>query len=108
MGGRGASSGASIKTVSYENITKQQQSMKYLLNMQKTITISEKGYVPRISNYKNMDYTNINEAIVEVPKGDYERRIKMLKEKGYNIVAQTKLSKDAPIYSTIKMHIRRK
>lgn len=43
MGGRGASSGASIKTVSYENITKQQQSMKYSLNMQKTITISEKG-----------------------------------------------------------------
>lgn len=108
MGGRGVRSSASIKTVSYENITKQEESMKYSLNMQKTITISEKGYVPRISNYKNMDYTDINEAIVEVPKGNYEKRIKMLKEKGYNIIAQTKLSKDAPIYSTIKIHIRRK
>lgn len=75
--------------------------------MQKTITIFEKGYVPRISNYKNMDYTDINEAIVEVPKGNYERRIKMLKEKGYNIIAQSKLSKDAPVYSSIKIHIRR-
>lgn len=108
MGGRGVRSSISTKTVSYESITKQEESMKYSLNMQKTITIFEKGYVPRVSNYKNMDYTDINEAIVEVPKGNYERRIKMLKEKGYNIIAQTKLSKDAPIYSTIKIHIRRK
>ena len=108
MGGRGVRSSTSTKTISYESITKQEKSIRYSLNIKKTITIFERGYVPRVSNYKNMYYTDINEAIVEVPKGNYERRIKMLKEKGYNIIAQTKLSKDAPIYSTIKMHIRRK
>lgn len=108
MGGRGASSGSTgTKTVSYEQLIKREQNTKYNLTFNKSVDISQKGYLPITKKYKDIDYSKINEAVVTINKGLYDRHTNLLKKQGYKILEQTKFSEKDPDYKQIKVYIRR-
>lgn len=57
--------------------------------------------------YNKVDYSKINEAIVQVDYGAYEKKSKELESKGYKIIERTDI-KNKKVYDTILLHIKKK
>lgn len=110
MGGRGASSGDNTKVVSYQDMIVNNQNVVYTLSFDKNVTIFETRGVYESSQtvpYSKVDYNKINEAIVQVDYGFYDKRVKELKNNGYKIIEKTN-TKGKNKTDRILLHIKRR
>lgn len=107
MGGRGASSKEGIKVVSYESLINKQKDIKFHLYFEKTIEVFEKGYLNKTVRYNKFDWNKVDEAIIDTYVGQYKRNTKLLKDKGFKIVSQTKFREDDKKSKNIKMYVKR-
>ena len=110
MGGRGSSSGSTgPKTITFEKMMKKREKVEYLFNMQKSVTISRNGYIPYTQIYKKANETlsSLPEAMVEVPKGDYNRRVKQITGMGFKIKEQTSFKDSDPVYTPVYLYIKK-
>ena len=110
MGGRGASSENNTKVISYQDMLINNQNVIYTLSMDKTVTIFEtRGVFESVKTlpYNKVDYTKIDEAIVQVDKGMLQKREKQLKELGYKIKERTAYNKSDKPYTKILLHIKK-
>ena len=109
MGGRGASSS---KISSFESLINKRENLQYGIEFGTGIDISNKqGRATSITSYKISqleDVTrNINEAIVQVQQGSYNRRIEQLENVGFEIVSKTRPN-DNEKTTPILIHIKRR
>ena len=109
MGSRGASSN---KISNFETLINKREKLQYGITFGTGIDISNrKGKTTSITSYKIgqlEDVTkNINEAIVQVQQGSYNKRMEQLKNVGFKIVSKTKPD-DNEKTTIVLVHIRRK
>lgn len=107
MGGRGAIGNDGIKILSYEKLTDKQKDVEFHLKFEKGIEVFEKGYLNKTVKYSKFDWSKVDEAVIDVYTGEFKRRKKQLEEKGFKILAQTKIEKDAPVYAKVKLHVKK-
>lgn len=112
MGGRGASSsqGGKTRIISYQDMLVNNQDVPTTLVFNKKVDIIETRGIyesMRTLPYNKVDYSKINEAIVQVDYGSYERKLKELESRGYKIIERTD-TKNKKVYDTILLHIKKK
>lgn len=112
MGGRGASSsqGNKTKVISYQDMIVNNQDVPLTLVFNKKVDIIETRGIYESTQtlpYSKVDYSKIDEAIVQVDYGAYERKLKELESKGYRITERTD-TKNKKVYDTILLHIKKK
>lgn len=111
MGGRGASSSqGKTKIISYQDMLVNNQDVPITLVFNKKVDVIEtRGIYERIQTfpYSKVDYSKIDEAIVQVDYGNYGRKLKELESKGYKIIERTD-TKNKKVYDTILLHIKKK
>ena len=98
FGGRGSSSNIAGGYSSFSNLVKKREQTKYNLTFGTGIDLSERinQKTTSISSYKMKDLdriTNgINEAVVQVQQGSFEKRLSQLKDLGFKVISKTKPS----------------
>lgn len=112
FGGRGASS--SNKGISsFESLVNKRNNMKYSVTFGTGIDISERinDKTTSISSYRIGQLENvmrdINETIIQVQQGNFDKRIKQLNDIGFNVISRTKPD-DNEKTSIILAHVKRR
>lgn len=109
FGGRGASSSSSS---SFDKLISKRENLKYSVTFGTGIDIGERnGKLSSITSYKigqlESAMKNIDETVIQVQQGSYDKRINQLKDIGFKVISKT--TPDNNDKTTIVLaHIRRK
>lgn len=109
IGGRRAGNN---NTLSYEEIISRANDMKYGVIFGTGIDVMKReNNLSSITSYKISDLSkamnNIDETIVRVSQGMYDKRIKALEEIGYEVIAKSKTNNNEKT-TPMLVHIKRR